>query len=450
MSFSKLQHTKRNLSGGGMVLVLDTGAMIGPQEEAMIQALHSRSIGGVSRHLEVLSEKGAEKFMASFYVGYGHKSIGDCGSTTMFIEGVSMLAAKAIQDSALYSGQEASTRYIDFSKQPFINPIGTDEANDILESWRTFYLSSMEPLIADLKRRFPIGENEKETIYNKAINARAFDILRGFLPAGASTNLAWHGNLRQIADKLALLRHHPLEEVKEIAEKLTEALQEAHPSSFGHERFENTEKYNAEWMQNDYYFDGDKYPETILLRNGIDTAQLQKYSHILSKRPMKTELPKFVADTGTAQFGFMLDFGSFRDIQRHRAIIQRMPLVTSKHGFGSWYLEELPESLRAMADKVLKDQEASIAKLGASPELTQYYTAMGYELPNRISGDLPALVYLVELRATRFVHPTLRKRAIEIAQLVEKNYGDCGVTVHLDADPDRFDVRRGEHDIVQK
>ena len=71
--------------------------------------------------LKILEEKGADDFMSKFYVGYGHKSIGDCGSCTIFIEGVSMLAAKAIQDSKLYNGQEASTRYIDFSNQKMIN-----------------------------------------------------------------------------------------------------------------------------------------------------------------------------------------------------------------------------------------------------------------------------------------------------------------------------------------
>ena len=64
--------------------------------------------------------------MSQFYVGYGHKSIGDCGSITIFIEGCSMLAAKAIQDTKLYNGQEASTRYIDFSQQAMINPLGTE------------------------------------------------------------------------------------------------------------------------------------------------------------------------------------------------------------------------------------------------------------------------------------------------------------------------------------
>ena len=72
-----LSHATVSLSNGGKVVVLNTGAIITPEAEAMLQALHSRSIGGLTAHLEVLAEKGPEKFMSSYYVGYGHKSIGD-------------------------------------------------------------------------------------------------------------------------------------------------------------------------------------------------------------------------------------------------------------------------------------------------------------------------------------------------------------------------------------
>ena len=43
-----------------------------------------------------------------------------------------MLVAKAIQDWPLYSGQESSTRYIDFQVQPFKNIIGTKEGEEII------------------------------------------------------------------------------------------------------------------------------------------------------------------------------------------------------------------------------------------------------------------------------------------------------------------------------
>ncbi|MBN1779064.1 MAG: FAD-dependent thymidylate synthase [Candidatus Buchananbacteria bacterium] len=452
MPFDSIKHTEKSLTNGGMVLILNTGAVINPEAEAMLQALHSRSTGGIKEHLQTLEKKGADKFMASFYVGYGHKSIGDCGSITIFIEGVSMLAAKAIQDWPLYSGQESSTRYVDFSKQKFIDPIKTTESNKLLETWRTFYLDGLTPVQEYLKSQFPIQPDQKESTYLKAIAARAFDIMRGYLPAGASTNLAWHTNLRQAADKLMLLRHHPLKEVQELAETIEQALIAAHPSSFEAKRYDETENYNQFWMKKYNYFDqSESYGDQVaLLRNDIDTKSLENYREVLEKRPPKTELPKFLAECGTLQFGFMLDFGSFRDIQRHRAVKQRMPLVTTKHGFNQFYINSLPESLRPAAKNLLDSQAEEIKNLNTTPEIAQYYTAMGYNLPNKVTGDLPSLVYLVELRATRFVHPTLRDKAAAMAEIIKKEFGPLGLKLHLDNEPGIFDIKRGEHDIVKK
>ncbi|MDO8463372.1 MAG: FAD-dependent thymidylate synthase [bacterium] len=450
MPHSPLAHVTRPLPGGGMVLVLNTGAHIPPEAEAMLQALHSRSIGGVAEHLEKLREKGAEEFMAKFYVGYGHKSIGDCGSITMFIEGVSMLAAKAIQDWPLYSGQESSTRYIDFSRQAFVNPTGTASGNAILEAWRAFYLTALPRLCDHLTEQFPRDEGEKETIYRKAISARAFDILRGFLPTGATTNLAWHSNLRQAADKLALLRHHPLAEVQTIASALEDALLEAFPSSFTSKRYDASEQYNAAWMREEYLFDHEPYDGVVLLQDTIDRPLLARSRAVLERRPPKTELPRHLAECGAMQFGFMLDFGSFRDIQRHRAVVQRMPLVTMRHGFHPWYLDALPIDLRATATHLLTTQEQAITALDVPQEIAQYYIAMGYALPNRLTGTLPALVYLAELRATRFVHPTLASVAGALAGILARTFADEGLVLHLDDDPGRFDVRRGEHDIIAR
>ena len=428
--------------------MLDTGSVIGPEAAAMLQALHSRSIGGLESHLKILSEKGPDNFMKNFYVGYGHKSIGDCGTTSLFIEGVSMLAAKAIQDWALYSGQESSTRYIDFQVQPFKNPAGTNEGEDILEAYRKFYKESLGPTKEYLKKQFPVGEGEKESIYDKAIAARAFDILRGFLPAGSTTNLAWHTNLRQAADKIALIRHHPLREVRNVAEAIEEALLMAFPNSFGHKRYEETENYNKYWTTEDYYYHNKNSPDFKVANNSVNTDLLPK--KILESRPAKTELPKHLAEAGNLQFEFVLDFGSFRDLQRHRSVTQRMPLLTTDIGFEKWYLSELPEELRSKAESFLKKQEEKIKKMDISKEERQYYIPMGYNTSNRLTGNLPALVYLAELRATRFVHPTLRNKAKKIADTLVELFGKFGLKIHLDKEIDRFDIKRGEHDIVLK
>lgn len=445
----EISHSRAALSGGGQVVVLNTDATIGPESEAMLQALHSRSIEGIDGHLAVLAEKGADKFMSTYYVGYGHKSIGDCGSATVFIEDVSLLAAKAIQDWPLYSGQESSTRYIDFTHQQFHNPAGTDAGRHILEDWRTFYLSAMDEMKRVLTERYPIQEGEKEPVYAKAIAARAFDTMRGFLPAGAATNLAWHGNLRQFADKMLFLRHHPLTEVREIADKLELVLLQAFPNSFSDKRYEATEAYNHSVMA-EYYYHERECPDLKLVHNGVDPRILKSFEPLLKNRPPKTELPKFIGTAGEVTFAYTLDFGSFRDIQRHRAVTQRMPLLTADLGFMDWYLDELPESLREQARTLLASQKSKTDALQISAEERQYYIPMGYKTSNYLTGDLPSLVYLTELRATRFVHPTLRYRAAEMAHILTDTFRDAGLVIHLDEEMDRFDVKRGEHDIVKR
>ncbi|GBE16408.1 FAD-dependent thymidylate synthase [bacterium BMS3Abin15] len=444
------KHVVKNLDQGGFVLVLNNEAGIDGQAEAMLQALHSRSIGGIKHHLEILKEKGADNFMEQFYVGYGHKSIGDCGSATVFVEEVSMLAAKAIQDWRLYSGQEASTRYIDFSEQKFLNPLGNKEGEEILEDWRKFYLEAQEPVQKHLRKQFARQDSEDEKVYEKAIKARAFDITRSFLPAGATTNVAWRMNFRQFADELMLLRHHPLKEIQDIAEKTEEALLEMYSSSFGHERFSNTEEYNKRWMQEEYYYQNDELKDFILLYDNIDRKMLSGYRDILKKRPMKTELPSAIAECGVVGYEFLLDFGSFRDFQRHRAIVQRMPLLTMNHGFNQWYLNALPDDLKEKAEKFISNQKNRIDKLKGSDEEKQYYIAMGYRVPIRFSGDLKALIYLVELRSTRFVHPTLVEQVLKMIKSLKELFEKDGLVLHLDDEPNRFDVKRGEQDIIAK
>ncbi len=461
MSLDKLRHVRRQLSNGGLVLVLDTGSVINAEAAAMLQALHSRSVGGIEEHLKTLAKKGPEKFMSTYYVGYGHKSIGDCGDAIVFVENVPMFVPKAIQDWPLYSGQESSTRFIDFSKQEFANPLGTEEGRKILEGLRSFYLHGLEILGKSLKTRFPRGQSEDEQTYNKAINARAFDIMRGFLPAGAHTNLSWDMNLRQYGDEIALLRHHPLPIVREVANATEDALKEMYPNSFTLKRYEETEEYLEELGSLYTYFDNPTPAEFQRSQTLLDYSLVRQYQWAIRTRPPKTELPRKIRECGIVRFDFLLDFGSFRDIQRHRAVVQQMPLLTTKHGIHPWYLSELyatgHKSLHMQACEISDFLHKQVDALNCSAEIKQYYIPMGFNTTNRLTGDLHALTYLIELRSSQTVHPTLRERAIQMGREIRKIFGHSEdgsgkpfFALHMDESETRFDIKRGTHDIVER
>src|SRR5690606_29600186 len=120
------------------------------------------------------------------------------------------------------------------------------------------------------------------------------------------------------------------------------------------------------------------------------------------------------------------------------------------HGMHSWYLGELTPELRESAVAMLSRHEELLADIATKPEEKQYLVPMGYLLPNRLTGNLAALVYVVELRSTRFVHPTLRVIAQQMGHELLERFGSHGLVLHIDDTEDRLDIGRGAHDIVKK
>jgi len=429
------------------IVVLDGSDIPNPEDLAMVQALYSRSPRSVTKHIEKVKEVGSGSFHSRYYVNYGHKSIGDCGTTTLCFEDVSMLAAKAIQDWPLYNGQEASTRYLDFSGRPVVNPLGSEDGAAIQRDWLDLYSRVLSRLVEHFETRFPREESQKESVWKKAVKARAFDVARGFLPAGCTTFVAWHTNLRQAHDHLQEMRHNPCSEIRNIANSAHEELLKRYPSSFGHKRHEATERYLAESVARFAFTDSDTLPE-FSYSGTLDFKALRRHEDLLRSRPPKTELHQRFRQYGQIQFLFPLDFGSYRDFQRHRSCVQEMPLLTTKHGILPWYLEQLPQDFAAdVADECLALVHR-IEALDVSPEEKQYYIAMGYACPIRATCSLPSAVYIAELRSGTTVHPTVRKVAQQIGDALEELIP--GITMHHDKSEGVWDIKRGSQDIVQK
>ncbi|MDP3901862.1 MAG: FAD-dependent thymidylate synthase [bacterium] len=419
---------------------------LGAEERAMLQALYSRSPKSVIEHLRKVVKSGAGCFMEQFYIQYGHKSIGDCGFITIFVEGCSMLVAKALQDTRLYNGQEASTRYLNFSVVPFLNPLETNEGQKIIDTWRSFYErgTNNTELRGNLKQRFPKQADENDKTYERAISARTFDIMRGFLPFSATTFVAWTTNLRQAADRLEILRHHPLAEIREVVELIFDNLRKRYPKSFSHKI---RPEQNAYWEKvNESVYYQPAYDPGFSFQHLICQRDLNRYANLFANRPNHADLPNFLESLGQIHITFMLDGGSWRDLQRHRACIIRVPLFETKWGFYPWYLEQLTPILKEEAENIINLQIKRINNLDADPITKQYYLAMGFSAPMRIVGGLPAIVYLLELRCSKTVHPTLRQRAQEMAKAFITAFPI--IKIYADLNPHDWDIKRGTQTIT--
>lgn len=438
----------------GSVFLIDD---MHPEDVAMLQALYSRSPESVESHALKVADAGSGRFMERYYVGYGHRSIGDGGSTTLFFQDVSILAAKAIQDSPLYSGQETSTRYLDFSKRRVVDPVGTAESRAIIDRWMNFYREAQEPTACEVARRHPRRAGEDEGTYERAVRARAFDILRGFLPAGATTQLSLHTNLRQAADALDRLDRHPLAEARELSKGARRLLEHRYASSFRRgsaadgdvarweEKIASRILHEPAWAGSEIHASCRAVDSTI--DSTIDSARLRRFEDLLSTRPRGALLPHALNALGQISFGLMLDYGSWRDVQRHRSGVCVVPVLAPLL-FEPWYLEQLDPVMRIRAERLLDEQRRAIRALGCSDEEAQYYTALGFRVPTRLVYGLPGAVYMLELRSSKSVHPTLRREVLRMVEALERAHPE--VLIHADREPDGWTVRRGGQTIVER
>lgn len=426
------------------------------EDAAMMQALKSRSADSVLVHLEKLKKTGSGKFMESYYVGYGHKSIGDCGDIDLYFEGVSCFVAKAIQDNPLYRGQECSTRYLDFSKGLAYNPaprLGV--AGECIDNLFELYRALLPKQIEYVMEKFPRGRGMGEKEWERACRAKSFDVLRGFLPTGVLTNVSWSSDIRQLNDHLQLLRHHPMGEVSDMARNTLSFLSEQYASSFGHKQYPEVESYLCE-NKEAFHYHRDTGP--VHNSNGYITIRsdtfdwhgiARDFGRVINTRPFRAPLPKALEHYGQVVFDFTMDFGSFRDIQRHRKSIIPIPFLDKESVCEKWYMDNLNPELHTVAISKLMQHSTLVEEAAKNVDANelQYLLPMATLGRSRISCTLPQLVYIIELRSSQHVHPTVRTLAHSLYRYIS-HFTSLKIAVDLDAD--QWSLARGGHTIMEK
>ena len=445
---------------------------VAPEDNAMLQALYSRSGDSVATHLEKVAASGSGKFMESFYVGYGHRSIGDCGTTTLFIEGVSNLVAKAIQDNSLYCGQESSTRYLDYSQQAIVDPYNMEMSTDAINKWLEIYTTYQPIVVEGLKILYPMQDGESLTTWEKAIKARSFDIMRGFLPVGVTTQLSWHTNLRQARDKLQMLAFHPLLEVQHVAKMLFDHLITKYPHSFKETDMHTDGNAVNEWlsqpvMQELYYSMSDGQFLGVDADDQFRCETLfwmpENVAALLKNRPPHAPIPRIMNTGNNFQCCYVLDFGSWRDMQRHRDGLCPVPVVTDcGYGINPWYISNARAAIiqaegGPSAEQFTWEVENHLAYINAMRDVDsfpydvhkhQYLYPMGLNLDCYTQCNFSQMVYISELRSTQFVHPTLRKIAQKMGDVIKGVAPN--MALHVDYNADKWSIARGLQDIVKK
>lgn len=471
--------------------------------QAMLLAQYSRDYGPIEERIPTDSSSSMidklRQSLRRYYIGYGHKSVGQLGGTTVFFEGVSQIAAKAIEDHPLFNGQESSTRYIDYSNQPMIN-FDNEYIKQIQERLRALYIKALKHINEKIRIEYPYSAfcadetvdsqantpEKLHTKWNNACSARAFDICRGILPAGVVTNVGFKATFDVINDHLGELLCHPSKEIAEIAHTALLEAGSKYPDAikdignlFRENKYKDTTYFYCDQLkiQNAYgsiftdeasrtlfnLMTTDLKAEASEIRDiasrmlanleviCIKPEMVDEFMKTLRKREKWQMLPRYLSSVFRFNIVDLLDFGSFRDLQRHRDGVCTMPLLTPFYGLHQWYIEQLGPEISSELNKIMTElSETFLAKtiVGDTSSETvrlQYAVPMAAMVPVDYVCDFNQLAYLIELRTGKTVHQTLRMSMQKMHTLLTmQSLSVDSFNIYPDMDEDNFTLKRGE------
>jgi thymidylate synthase ThyX len=376
---------------------------------------------------------------------------------------------------------EQSTRYIAYDsriggryryyRDPGVlgSPLGTRYVGDMDRLFDTY--AAMVPEMTEYVRsQFPKSSGDSDIVYRQAVKAKSFDALRGLLPAAAVSNVGIYGTGQAYEALLLRMRAHPLPEARFYADLMLRELRKVIPSflervdrddrgvawsEYLRETAEDTRDVVAamfpEGTVADHAplvrlvdFDPDAevkmvasmmYPHTHLPEDQLE-RQVLAMSHddrmaviraYVGDRRNRRHKPGRALERSFYRFDVLVDYGAFRDLQRHRMLTIDWQQLSPYHGYTR------PELIDAagMTDRFDEAMERSAdlhdALIEVFPDQAAYAVSLAYKIRFSMNINARSAMHLIELRTTPQGHPSYREVAQEMHRLIAEEAGHMAV-----------------------
>jgi thymidylate synthase ThyX len=184
----------------------------------------------------------AEQLYDRVFYEYGDDSVAQLGGVHLACEQTSNLLTKVLEWGRLMAYMEQSTRYIAYDsrlpngryryfRDPEIlgSPLGARYVGDMDRMFDT-YAKLIPVLQSWFSGVLPKAPGDSDFAYRQSIKAKAFDALRGLLPAAATSNVGIYGTGQAYEALLVRMRAHPLPEARAYADMMLTELRKVIPS----------------------------------------------------------------------------------------------------------------------------------------------------------------------------------------------------------------------------
>lgn len=449
-----------------------------PEVKAVCFAKCSRSPEPFDEIAKSLTEEKSAEFHEKWVVGYGHSSVAEHAVLSIALENVSIIATKVIEDNRLASYTEKSTRYQVFDKNRYLKParLMRGDLAGIYEQTGDFlfetYGKLSKPVLEFVKNREPKSANTSEKMYESVCKAKTCDIIRYLLPASTLTNLGITINARNLDWAITKLMSHPLEEMYEIGSELKGVAAKVTPTL---EKFAAPNPYIMEtekelgalskWIFKketsvdnspvsivDYDRDAENklvaallYKSSTLpyaqIKNEVDKMPTSIKETIINeslKRRSPFDRPLRELEHIYYTFDVLMDYGAFRDVQRHRMCTQTNQTVTVAHGY-SIPAEITQLGLESYFKTAMERAAESYEKIYEKfPAEAQYIVPLAFKKRTLFTWNLRELHHFISLRSGKKGHISYRRIAQDCWRELEKIHPLLAKYIRVDMSDETF------------
>ncbi len=435
----------------------------------------------------------AEGLYDRIFGGYGDDSVAQLGGAHIACEQASNLLTKVLEWGRIAAYLEQSTRYIYYDRKlgnsyryhvppEVAGSTLESEYRSTLDSLFSLYSSLVHQLTTHFENQFPRTEETSRRAYNATIRAKACDVARGLLPAATTSNVGVFGTGQAYEALLLRMNAHPLAESRDYGKMMLSELQQMIPSFVKRVDIPNR---GGQWSN---YFSETAHrmneiasrlsvepvdaPEVTLVDWDPDAevkvaaSALYAYSNLSDAQLLETarkmgaeersrviqaysgdrinrrHKPGRGMERSDYRFDIKCDFGSFRDLQRHRMLTLEWQRLGTLHGYNTptalhdiGRLREWDSAMEKASELHSKLED----KLGQ--DVAQYVVPFGYRIRFVMQMNAREAFHLLELRTARAGHADYRRVCQEMHRLIREQAGHQAI-----ADAMQF-VDYGEYEL---
>jgi thymidylate synthase ThyX len=445
-----------------------------PETIAVAFAKTSRSPLPFDAIADELTEAQSAEFHEKWVVGYGHASVAEHAVLHIALENVSRLAIECIESNRLASYTEKSTRYQKWDLEGYYTPrevLGTEyeilyrQTCDLL--FQT-YQQSLEPVRSVIQQQVPRRENETDERWDGRIRSRYVDVCRFLLPSAALANVGMTANARTLEHAIRKMLSHPLHEVQQIGEDVRQVAQAETPtlvkyadrvsyqveldqklaemvSGMGTEDEKGAVRLIASEPESEqsvlaaalFARGGMSFSQANEYVSGLDEIGLDELADLLLGGRGRFDIPPRELEHAVYTFEAVMDQGAYFEFKRHRMMTQTPQGLRADLGYAIPKLISEADFERPYKEAMDQASKAYQEIAAWNPHVAAYLVPNAFNRRVLMTLNLRQLYHFCELRAAANAHFSIRRVALEMAEIVKQVHPRLTQFLRLPANLDR-------------